>query len=352
MIEAMALTGNPSSVHKVGRDAQKYLEDARRSVSSSVGAEPSQLIFTSGGTEANNLALSRTSVRNYLISGIEHDSVLATAPTSTPIPVSHEGVIDTNILEELLSKKRGPTVVSAMLANNETGVIQPIGEISKISHAYNALVHCDAVQAFGKIPIDMKSLDVDLMTLSAHKIGGPKGIGALALGPNIEVEAQLLGGGQEEKRRAGTENIVGAVGFAETCSIVRKDTDEMDRVTSLRDQFENSLKAKVSKVEIFGSQSPRIGNTSCVRLPGKTSDMQVIAFDLAGVAVSAGSACSSGKVSSSHVLKAMGVHTTAANESVRFSIGWGTTKKDIEVAVKTWLNLYQQTYKKTRRNAA
>ena len=345
MTAAMSLAGNPSSVHAFGRLSRKKMDDARDLVSATVGADPATLIFTSGGTEANNLALSGTGRPIQLISDIEHDSVLAAAPNAVRIPVNQDGIVDTGALNELLGKQIAPTLVSVMMANNETGVIQPLAEIISIAHKHNALVHCDAVQALGKLTIDMAALEIDLMTLSAHKIGGPKGIGALALHPGVEIEAQLVGGGQEGRRRAGTENVAATVGFAEVCAEIKEQNDEVNRMLRLRNQFEELLISEVPNIEIFGQGSPRLVNTCCLRLPGSPAETQVIALDLAGIAVSAGAACSSGKVTSSHVLTAMGVDPSAANETIRVSVGWGTTESEIKHAAHTWLALYDQTQK-------
>jgi len=349
MKNTMLLAGNPSSVHTYGRFARKQIDDARDLVAATVGADPTKLVFTSGGTEANNLALAGAGRTIRLVSDIEHDSVLAAAPEAIHIPVDQTGVVNTAALDELLAKQNEPTLVSVMMANNETGVIQPLTEVISIAHNHNALVHCDAVQALGKLAIDMASLEIDLMTLSAHKIGGPKGIGALALRSNVEIEAQLVGGGQEGRRRAGTENVAAAVGFAEACVEIKKNENEIDRMLHLRNRFEELLRNQASNIEIFGHESPRLVNTCCLRLPGRTSETQVIALDLAGIAVSAGAACSSGKVTSSHVLTAMGVSPSAANESIRVSLGWATTENEIEHAADAWLELYNQTEDRPRR---
>ena len=352
MKKAMSLAGNPSSVHTYGRIARTQIDNARDLVAATVGADPTKLVFTSGGTEANNLALAGAGRTIRLVSDIEHDSVLAAAPEAVRIPVGQAGVVDTAALNALLAKQNEPTLVSVMMANNETGVIQPLAEIIPIAHNHNALVHCDAVQALGKLPINMASLEIDLMTLSAHKIGGPQGIGALALRPNVEIEAQLVGGGQESQRRAGTENIAAAVGFAEACVEIKKNENEIDRMLHLRNRFEELLRNQISNVEIFGHESPRLVNTSCLRLPGMSSETQVIALDLAGIAASAGAACSSGRVTSSHVLTAMGISPSAANESIRVSLGWATTENEIEHAADAWLELYYQTQNRPRRTAA
>jgi len=341
----MSLAGNPSSVHAFGRIARRKMDDARDMVSATVGADPARLIFTSGGTEANNLALSGTSRPTRLVSGIEHESVLAAAPNAIRIPVNKNGIIDTAALDKLLSEQTAPTLVSVMMANNETGVIQPLAEITSISHQHNALVHCDAVQALGKLKIDMAALGIDLMTISAHKIGGPKGIGALAVHPSVEITAQLVGGGQEGGRRAGTENVSAVVGFAKVCAEIQGQNDEISRMLCLRNQFEELLISKVPDIEIFGQRSPRLVNTCCLRIPGSPAETQVIALDLAGIAVSAGAACSSGKVTASHVLTAMGVDSRSANETIRVSVGWATTESEIKHAAEAWLALYDQSQK-------
>ena len=341
----MSLAGNPSSVHTFGRITRKKIDDARDLISTTIGAIPATLIFTSGGTEANNLALSGTDRPVRLVSDIEHESVLAAAPSAARIPVNQDGIVDTVALDKLLSEQTAPTLVSVMMANNETGVIQPLAEIISISHQHNALVHCDAVQALGKLEIDMAAFQIDLMTLSAHKIGGPKGIGALAVRPGVEIKAQLVGGSQEGQRRAGTENVAAAVGFAKVCAEIQGQNHEISRMLRLRNQFEELLISQVPNIEIFGQGSPRLVNTCCLRIPGSPAETQVIALDLAGIAVSAGAACSSGKVTASHVLTAMGVDSDAANETIRVSIGWGTTESEIKYAAAAWLALYDQSQK-------
>ena len=210
---ALSLTGNPSSVHGPGRRARQFLERARSDVAGLIAAAPADVVFTSGGTEGNNLALTGTGRRRLLVSAGEHDSVLGSAPAAARIPLTAQGLVDLAALEEQLAAEGTPALISVMLANNETGVIQPVAEVVSLAARHGALVHCDAVQAAGKIPIDFAALGVDLLTFSAHKIGGPAGIGALALRPGLDLTALLRGGGQERSRRAGTENLAGAIGF-------------------------------------------------------------------------------------------------------------------------------------------
>jgi cysteine desulfurase len=346
MNEAMSLVGNPSSVHKHGREIRKSLSVARNIISSAVGAAKYKVVFTSGGTESNNLALRGCNNPTTLVSDIEHDSILVAAKDAIRIPVNAGGIIDLVQLETILSQQPTPALISVMLANNETGVIQPLREVSSIAHKYNSIVHCDGVQAFGKLELDMGLLNVDLLSLSPHKVGGPKGIGALIISDDLNIDSQLVGGSQEFSLRAGTENFVSVVGFAATCAEVHNNNQEMERILNMHHQMENKLKHAAPDVQIHGSQSPRLINTTCVRMHGLAAETQVIAMDLAGVSVSAGSACSSGKVTTSHVLQAMGLSSKAANETIRISIGWATTAADIEHVTSTWIHL-QETARST-----
>ena len=342
MNNAMSLVGNPSSIHKHGREIRKSLSAARTVISNAVGAGSSKVVFTSGGTESNNLALHGCKTSTTLISDIEHDSVMVAAKNAIRIPVNSRGIIDLVKLEAILSQQATPALVSVMLANNETGVIQPLREVSSIAHKYHSVVHCDGVQALGKLELNMDLLNVDLLSLSPHKAGGPKGIGALIISDGLDLEPQLVGGGQEFSLRAGTENFVSVTGFAAACAEVRNNSQEMERILNMRHQLENKLKQAVPNVQIHGSQSPRLINTTCVRMQGLAAETQVIAMDLAGVSVSAGSACSSGKVATSHVLKAMGLSSKVANQTIRMSIGWATTEADIEHAARTWIALQEK----------
>jgi cysteine desulfurase len=338
---ALGRTGNPSSVHRAGRAARAVLEDARAAVAALVGAPAEAVVFTSGGTEANNQALQSVSGAR-LVSAIEHDSVLAAAPEALRIPVDGDGVIDLARLAELLATVR-PALVSVMLANNETGVIQPVRELVACARRHGALVHCDAVQAAGKIPMDVKDLGVDLMTLSAHKLGGPQGVGALLLGPGIEPAALHRGGAQERRWRPGTENLPGIVGFARACELAAADTEWRQRVGALRDRLEAAIAAIAPEARVLGAAAPRVANTSCLTMPGVGNQTQLIDLDLAGIAVSAGSACSSGKVGPSHVLAAMGVAAEEAQTAIRVSLGWASTASDVDRFVAAWSRLYART---------
>jgi cysteine desulfurase len=345
---ALELGGNPSSVHRVGRLARRAVEEARAKVAALAGAEPAEVIFTSGGTEANNLALKGSGRRRLLISAVEHDSVLAAASASgaevTLVAVDSDGVVDLAALEEALAAGEGPApgpaLVSVMLANNETGVVQPLAEVARRAHQVGAIVHCDAVQAPGRLPFDRAALGVDLLTLSAHKLGGPQGVGALIAGAGAGLTARQHGGGQELGRRAGTENLPGIVGFGVAAELAADDLGARARLAGLRDDLEARLAALAPGLIVFGQGAERLANTSCFALPGLGSETQVMALDLAGVAVSAGAACSSGKVQPSHVLRAMGASEEAAASAIRVSLGWATEPAHIDRLVEAWSELY------------
>lgn len=341
MRAALERVGNPSSVHRYGREARRALEHAREQVATMVGAAPGQVVFTSGGTEANNQAL--YSARGPVaVSAVEHDSVLAAASDAVQIPVDAEGRLDLAALERELAVV-APALVSVMLANNETGVIQPVREVVEFAHRHGARVHCDAVQAGGKLAIDMDALDADYLTLSAHKFGGPQGVGALVVGKGLEPDALLRGGGQERRWRPGTENLPGIIGFGRACELAMADADWWQRIAALRDGLEARLMALAPAARVFGRGAERLPNTSCVAMPGVSNQTQLIEFDLAGIAVSTGSACSSGKVGPSHVLAAMGVDPAAAACAIRISLGWASTAADTEHLVDAWGRLYART---------
>ncbi len=337
MAAAMAHTGNPSSVHGFGRMARRKVEDARAEVAALVGARPDRVVFTGGGTEANNMALAGLGPRRRMVSAVEHDSVLKAAPEAEFLPVGADGVISLDALRDRLQRPAPPALVSVMLANNETGVVQPIAEVVALAHAHRILVHCDAVQAAGKIAIDMPALGVDLMSLSAHKFGGPQGVGALVLADTVEIEAMQRGGGQERGRRAGTENVAAIAGFGAAAAVVAaRRQDEAANMTRLRRRLEAGALERVAGARLIGADAPRLPNTSCLTLPGVASETQVIGLDLAGIAVSAGAACSSGKVAPSHVLRAMGASEAEVLGSIRVSLGWASVADDVDRFVEAW----------------
>ena len=336
MSRALAETGNASSVHGYGRAQRARIEDARDAVARLVGAPPAGLVFTASGSEANNLALRGAGRRRLLVSAGEHDSVLRARSDAETIPIGGDGRVRLDALEALLLASDEPALVSVMLANNETGVIQPVAEVATLAHAAGALLHCDAVQAAGRLAVDMAALGIDMLTLSAHKLAGPQGVGALALAPGLEIEALVRGGGQERRRRAGTENVAGIVGFGVAAEAALGGLKEAAALAGLRDELEARAGALVPELVIAGAGAPRLPNTSCLAVPGCAAETLVIALDLAGVAVSAGSACSSGKVESSHVLRAMGLPEAVAGGAIRVSLGWASRPEDIALFLRAW----------------
>ena len=350
MAAAWEIAGNPSSVHAEGRQARRLVEDARAVVAAAVGARAPDVVFTSGGTEANALALTQglrrgagEPVRRLLVSAIEHPSVLAggrfAAEAIGSVRVTGSGLIDLDHLRARLAAGP-PALVSVMLANNETGALQPVGEVAEVVHEAGGLLHVDCIQALGKIPFDIRALKADLVTLSAHKIGGPKGVGALVLTEELQgLEPLLRGGGQELGRRAGTENVAGisAFGAAVRAAMAALEGDAA-RIGALRDRLEAGLKETPGTL-VFSADVPRLPNTTLFTVPGLKAETAVIGFDLDGISVSSGSACSSGKVQPSHVLEAMGFDRELAQGAVRLSLGWSTSEAGIDLALQAWRKL-------------
>ncbi|MEM9627569.1 MAG: cysteine desulfurase family protein [Pseudomonadota bacterium] len=345
--EAMASVGNPSSVHAAGRAARKRLSRARGQIAALVGASPDQVIFTSGGTEANNQALKGEG--KVAVSAIEHPSVLALADEDHIVPVNADGVIDLQALDELLRRQR-PSRLAVMMANNESGVIQPVKDVAAIAREASVRLHIDAIQAAGKTPIDFIDLGADTLSLSAHKIGGPQGVGALIVRPGVEPASLLKGGAQESRHRAGTENLPGIVGFGEAAALAGADPGFKDRVSALRDRLESAVLQQSPEVRIAGGQAARLPNTSCLVFPGISHETQLIHFDLAGIAVSAGSACSSGKIGPSPVLMAMGFSTSDAASGIRVSLGWNSTDEDVDHFINACRELLARTQRTRSQN--
>ncbi len=343
---ALAFTGNASSVHAEGRAVRRLIEKAREQVAQLLCADAKNVIFTSGATEANMLALTptleiagRKEPRDRLfVSAIEHPSVRAGGrfprESIETLPVMGNGVVDLAALS-LAVKKAARPLVSVMLANNETGVVQPIAQIAEIVHAASGVLHVDAVQGTGKIDCDIAALGADLVSVSSHKLGGPQGAGALIRRGDIHVAEPLMkGGGQERGQRAGTENVAAIAGFgAAAAAATRTDTE---RVAAMRDRLEQGLRRVTPDVRIFGDRETRLPNTTLFAVPGVKAETAIIAFDLNGIAVSSGSACSSGKVQPSEVLAAMGVDAALARGAIRASIGNNTTETEIDRFVETW----------------
>ena len=336
MTAAARLCGNPSSVHAYGRQARGVVEDARGAVAEAVNAKPEQVVFTSGATEANALVLRCCGRRRVLVSAVEHESVLNAVRGAEPIPMNAAGMVDLDALRGLLAGGGADAVVAVMLANNETGVIQPLDAVVAVAAEAGALVHCDAVQGPGRIPVDIAALGVDFLSLSAHKLGGPKGVGALILRREGTVAAGTLGGGQERGLRGGTENLTGIAGFGAAARAAPAALAQAGAVERLRDGLEARVRSVAPDSVVFGSDARRLPNTSCISLPGVSAETQVMALDLAGVAVSAGSACSSGKIKASHVLRAMGVPDGLAQCAIRVSVGPETSAADIEAFLAAW----------------
>ena len=344
MLDIMGPPLNASSVHSFGRQAKTHLENARTSISNFVNANSDQIIFTSGGTEANSMIMQI--FKRPLISSIEHDAVIASSKNPNFIDVDSNGLVKIDDLEVKI-KKFNPDIISVMWANNETGVIQPMRDIVKIAKKYKVYIHCDAVQALGKIDIDFKASGLNSLAISSHKIGGPVGVGALIVDDPYNLNPIILGGGQERGHRSGTENLIGIVGFGSAARKIFLDNTEINNIMSLQKKFEKLIKSKLPNIKIFGENVPRLPNTTCVYMPHMNADAQVIAMDLEGFSVSAGSACSSGKVKSSHVLEAMGAKW-ASNKSIRISSGWQNTKNDLEKLAQFYVELYKRTESKEK----
>ena len=344
VLAALDVCGNPSSVHAEGRAARSLIEAAREKVARLVGARAEDVIFTSGGTEANALALNpQRGDWSCHLSGIEHPSVLAGGrfpqDAITSIPATADCVIDLEKLATALAnsqmKGRRP-FVSLMAANNETGAIQPVAEAAAMVHEAGGLLHSDAVQAAGKVPFDLASSGADVISLSAHKFGGPKGVGALVLREGVAVEPLIKGGGQERRRRAGTENVSGIVGFGVAAELALAALNRAGEIGKLRNELEARALEIAPDLVVFSANVPRLPNTSAMAVPGTRAETLLIGLDLAGVAVSSGSACSSGKVEASHVLKAMGVASELARAALRVSLGSDTTKAEIDRFIAIW----------------
>jgi cysteine desulfurase len=350
MAAAWDLSGNPSSVHAEGRASRRLVEDARTAVASAVGANARNVIFTSGGTEANSLALtpglrrdSGFSINRLVVTGIEHASVLTggrfVREAIETLGVTKSGVVDLDHLREILADGP-PALVSVMSANNETGAVQPVAEVADIVHHAGGLLHVDAIQSLGKISFNINELKADLISISAHKVGGPKGVGAVVLAEGLSgLEGLIRGGGQEQGRRAGTENVAGIAGFgAAVKAAMALLNDDMSRVEKLRNRLETGLR-QTRGLFVFAENAQRLRNTTLFTVPGLKAETAVIGFDLEGIAVSSGSACSSGKVQPSHVLEAMGFPPRLARGAVRLSLGWSTTEADIDCCLEAWRKL-------------
>ncbi len=349
VLGALDVVATPSSVHTEGRGARAMIERARSQVAALVGAEAKEVVFTSGATEANMTALTpdlialgrQVTCDRLFVSAIEHSSVLSggrfPAEAVERLPVTADGVIDLAALRAVLASVGGRPLVSVMHANNETGVIQPIAEIAAIVHEAGGILHVDAVQTAGRIACDMTALGADMLTISSHKIGGPQGAGALILRGVQPAAALLKGGGQERGFRAGTESVAAIAGFGAAAEAAAATYEAAaDRMAALRDRFEALLKIASPDAMIFGAAVPRLPNTSYFSVPGLKAETAVISFDLNGIALSSGSACSSGKVTQSHVLTAMAADPALSPGALRVSLGWTTTEPELDRLLIAW----------------
>jgi cysteine desulfurase len=348
--ETMARVGNAMSVHEEGRAAHKIVEDAREQVRALVNAPVNGVVFTSGGTESIHLALhgiaGAAKVRRIFVSAIEHAAVRANAETTgaeiEAIPATPGGLVDVAWLQDRLSRydagRAGAFLVCVMAANNETGVIQPVREIADLTHGAGGLFFCDGCQAAGKVPVNFVMSGADMMALTGHKFGGPQGAGALIVGSNLPLAPVMRGGGHEMNRRAGTHNVPAIAGLGLACELARDSLARVGAIAALRDRMQDAAEAAGAK--IWGADEARLPGTLCLSAPGFPAATQLMAMDLAGIAVSAGSACSSGKTKPSHVLAAMGASDEEASCAIRASLGWNSTQEDAAAFIREWPKAY------------
>ena len=369
MAETLSLVGNASSVHAEGRAARAKVEAGREQVAALFGADPRSVIFTSGATEANTLVLSpeieiagrAVHFDVLLVSAVEHPSVRAggrfSANRIETIAVDGDGVVDLSALDAMLARHHAEghrPLVSVMAANNETGAIQPVAEIARRVHEAGGMLHSDAVQVAGRVPFDLVASGVDLISVSSHKLGGPQGAGALIVrNEDLRIPPLICGGGQERGTRAGTENVPAIAGFGAAAQEAQRAlSSEERRLAALRDTAETGIKTVADDVIVFSAGAERLPNTLCFAVPGIAAETAIIAFDLEGVALSAGAACSSGKVGPSEVLRAMRVAPEAAKGAMRVSIGWDTNESDISRFLDVWKRVYLNLGRRTRERAA
>lgn len=337
---------NASAIHSFGREGRKIVENARQNLSQLIGAPPAQIIFNSGATEGNNTILryfrdTFPDDRIAVCAG-DHPSVTHGIKALDLIPLTREGVLDLNALEDLFKRGTGISLVSTALCNNETGIIQDVSELSSLCQKHGAFLHCDATQAIGRIPVDLNSMGIDFITFSSHKIGGPQGVGAMAMRLCGHTPALLFGGGQEKSARAGTENVAGIAGFGAAALFAKENIPVYETLAQWRDEMEATLLQISPEIMIHGKNQNRIGNTSFFSLPHVNAQTLLMAFDLEGIAISNGSACSSGSVKPSATLHAMGYNDSIAAAALRISSGWTTQKSDLDGFVNAWEKIYKR----------
>ncbi len=355
MSKIMQTPHNASSIHSFGREGRKYIEEARAHIAALTNASTEQITFNSGATEGNNTILKHFRAHypneQIIVSAIEHPSILESGEELLTTPVTPDGIVDLKALETALTNGAKTVLVSIMLVNNETGVIQPIKEISALTHKHGALLHSDATQAAGRIPLDIQELGIDFLTLSSHKIGGPQGIGALITRLCGETPTLLHGGGQEKSTRAGTENTAGIAGFGAAAQDALNNLKSYQHLEKYRNELEASIKATSPECIFYGQNAPRVANTTLFSLPGAPSETLMMALDLENIAISNGSACSSGSVKPSHVLKAMSATDKEATSAIRISMGWDTKEDDIAAFITAWKKITPRLKSKTKRTA-
>jgi cysteine desulfurase len=346
MQNVFGITGNASSVHTEGRLARKHIENARQAIATLINAPAKELVFVSGATEANATVIQGVPCAAWLVESTSHAaSIDQPHPAKHILPVQQTGLIDLRVLEAMLQSLPKPCLVSVLAVNNETGVIQPIANIAQMVHQYGGLLHVDAVQAVGKTAVDMAAWSADYMVLSAHKMGGPCGVGAWVKAPTAPEPAPLLhGGGQERRKRAGTENLLGIVGFGAAAAVALADMPAWQAQNLHRDNFVATLKQQAPRLIVLGEDAPRVGNTVQLAVPHWLAEKQLIALDLAGFAVSSGSACASGSIKPSHVIKAMGFADDVAQCAIRISSGWHTSANEWQKLAAAWLQMYQRCF--------
>ncbi len=332
---------NPSSTHAGGQAARAIVEDARARLAGNLGCAAHEIVFTASGTEADNMAVRGAPVERFIVSFMEHPAVMKPAKASgkpvTLLEVNGQGVASLEALQRALREGGGKALVCLMFASNETGAIQPVREAARIAHEHGALILCDAVQGAGKAKVDFRALGVDLLSISAHKFGGPQGVGALVIREGLGLEPLILGGGQERRRRAGTENVAGIAAMAAALeSALEGRAQKESAIKDLRDELESELQAISPDVTIFSQAAPRMANTTFFAHPGMDAATVLMAFDLDGVSLSAGSACHSGKAEVSRALVAMGVDRELARRALRVSLGPDNTEDDIRLFLRSW----------------
>ena len=349
MNELYQLSLNSSSVHYYGRMANKYVEEARNSLQNLLNGSNYRVIFSSGGTEANNLAIFGRDYKKILFTAIEHDAVYNARPQSSEIIViktNKDGVVDLeDVKEKLAAIDDSNFLLSIMIANNETGAIQPVKEIAKLVHQKGGLIHSDIIQGLGKIAIDLEDLNLDLASVSAHKIGAPQSLGALLVRKNLDIRPMIFGGGQENGSRSGTLNTAAIAGFGRACDLAKKNLEQFLEIANLRDYLEESLlEIGGNNLKFLSSKTSRLPNTSYFATRNIDKQTQLIHFDLNGIMVSTGSACSSGSIKPSRVLEAMQIEKEFLNSAIRVSLGPKNTKSEIDQFINCWSTLYKIKY--------